>query len=107
LLIAVAVGLLRQGAYFASAQWSVGLLVAGALFLALAVQPLSVADLRLPPMPFLLALAAWALVAATIDGTWTSGLRPALLLTPRSSSYADGSRGGTKRSSLSESSRRV
>jgi O-antigen ligase len=80
LLTAVAVGLLRQGAYYASAQLSVGLLLAGAVLLALAARPLSMDDLRAPPTPLLLVLAGWMLVAAAAQGWWAAGLRPALLL---------------------------
>ncbi|MGH9235281.1 MAG: O-antigen ligase family protein [Acidimicrobiales bacterium] len=78
-LAALATGLLRQGAYFAPGQWAMGLIVTGALALALGARPLSRADLRLPPVPFMFGLAAWAVVVAAVRGSSPDGLPPALL----------------------------
>lgn len=79
MLAALATGLLRQGAYFAPGQWAMGLIVAGALALALSACPLSGADLRLPPVPFMFGLAGWAVLVAAVHGSPTDGLPPALL----------------------------
>ena len=49
LLVAVAVGLLGQGAYYGPAQRLLGLLVAAATLLALVAWPLPRDDLRRPP----------------------------------------------------------
>jgi hypothetical protein len=50
LLFAATVGLLGQGAYYASIQRPVGLLITLATLLALVDQPLTRDDLRLPPV---------------------------------------------------------
>lgn len=67
LLVAVAAGLLGQGAYYASAQRLVGLLVAAATVLALAAWPPTRGDARLLVVPAL-ALAAWAVLDAVLLG---------------------------------------
>ena len=59
LLVAVAVGLLGQGAYYPSVQHPVGLLLAAAAVLALAAWPPTRGDARFLLVPTL-ALAAWA-----------------------------------------------
>src|SRR4029453_18406090 len=78
-LTAAAAGLLGQGAYHPPVQRQVGLLVAAAAALALAARPPTRADVRLPPVLPALALAAWALLDATINGALAAGVRPALL----------------------------
>ena len=80
LLAALAIGLLRQGAAFTSGQWAVGLFLAAALLLATVGSPPSAADLRRPPMPALLGLAAWALLDAALHGSPGRGVAPALLV---------------------------
>ncbi|HEX3213672.1 MAG TPA: hypothetical protein VH016_13965, partial [Actinomycetota bacterium] len=82
LLVAVAVGLLGQGAYYGPARRLLGLLVAAATLLALVAWPLTRDDLRrLPALPAA-ALAGWAALDAVLLGlpvTGAAGL--ALLLT--------------------------
>jgi hypothetical protein len=78
LLVAVATGLLGQGAYYPSVQRPVAALVAVASLLALAGRPLTKADLRLPPTVPALALAAWAVFDSALVGG--AGAGPALLL---------------------------
>jgi hypothetical protein len=80
LLVAVAAGLLGQGAYYASAQRYVGVLVAAATVLALAAWPPTRGDARLPPVAPALALAAWAGLDATLRGAPAAGAGLALLL---------------------------
>jgi hypothetical protein len=80
LLAALAIGLLRQGAAFPAGQWAVGLFLAAALALALVGSPPSPADLRRPPVPALLGLAAWALLDAALHGSPGRGVAPALLV---------------------------
>ena len=80
LLAALAIGLLRQGAAYPAGQWAVGLFLAAALVMALVGSPPSTADLRRPPVPALLGLAAWALLDAALHGSPGRGLAPALLV---------------------------
>jgi hypothetical protein len=80
LLTALATGLLQQGAYFASGQWTVGLFVAAALLVALVASPLSRVDLCVPQVPLMFGLASWALLVAVAFGSLTDGLGPALLV---------------------------
>ena len=80
LLVAVAAGLLGQGAYYPSVQRPVGVLVAAATLLALAAWPLTRGDARLLPVVPALALAAWAVVDGALLGMPGAGVRPALLL---------------------------
>jgi hypothetical protein len=79
LLVAVAAGLLGQGAYYPSVQRPVGLLIAAATLLGLAGWPLSRDDLRRLPIVPALALAAWAVLDGALVGTG-AGVGPALLL---------------------------
>jgi O-Antigen ligase len=81
LLVAVAAGLLGQGAYYRSLQWPFGVLVAAGSLIALAGQPLTRDDLHLPPVIPALALAAWAVLDGAIVGVADAGIGPALLLT--------------------------
>jgi hypothetical protein len=80
LLVAVAAGLLGQGAYYPSAQRPVGVLIATATLLGLATWPLTRDDLRLPPVVPALALAAWAVLDGLLLGAAGAGVGPALLL---------------------------
>ncbi len=80
LLVAVAAGLLGQGAYYPSAQRPVGVLIAAATLLGLATWPLTRDDLRLPPVVPALALAAWAVLDGLLLGAAGAGVGPALLL---------------------------
>jgi hypothetical protein len=80
LLTALVTGLLRQGAVFAAGQWAVGLFLAAALVLALVASPPSAGDARLPPVPALFGLAAWALLVAAIHGSLGRGVAPVLLI---------------------------
>jgi O-Antigen ligase len=80
LLVAVTAGLLAQGAYYPSVQRPVGVLIALATLLALAAQPLTRDDLRLPPVVPALALAAWAVLDGALLGVAGAGVGPALLL---------------------------
>ena len=75
LVAGLTVGLLRQGALFAAGQWSMGLLVAGALFVALSEHPLSTDDLRTPPVLALLGIGGWALLDGALHGAVRDGLR--------------------------------
>jgi hypothetical protein len=73
LMMAVAIGLVGQGAYYGSGQRLVGLLVAGAVLLALVAWPPSGDDLwRLPLLPAL-ALAGWALADPVVLGVPVAG----------------------------------
>src|SRR6266540_4209991 len=79
LLVAVAAGLLGQGAYYPSAQRPVGVLIAAATLLGLATWPLTRDDLRLPPVVPALALAAWGFLDVDLpqrDGGRAGGHRP-------------------------------
>jgi O-Antigen ligase len=80
LLVAVASGLLGQGAYYPSVQRPFAALVVVASLLALAGRPLTKADLRLPPTVPALALAAWAVFDSALVGVGGAGAGPALLL---------------------------
>jgi hypothetical protein len=80
LLVAVAAGLLGQGAYYGSMQRYVGLLVAAATVLALATWPPTRSDARLLPVVPALALAAWMVLDAALLGIAGAGVGPALLL---------------------------
>jgi hypothetical protein len=68
LLVAVAVGLLGQGAYYGPAQRLLGLLVAAATLLALVALPLTRDDLRHLPVVPAAALAGWAVLDAVLLG---------------------------------------
>jgi hypothetical protein len=80
LLVAVAAGVLGQGAYYTPVQRYVGVLVAVAAVLTLAAWPLTRSDARLPPVIPAGALAAWAVLDAALHGVPAAGVRPALLL---------------------------
>jgi hypothetical protein len=80
LLVAVAAGLLGQGAYYPSLQRPVGLLVALAVLLGMLGRPLTSGDLGLPPVVPALALAAWAVLDGALVGMAGAGLGLALLL---------------------------
>ena len=80
LLVAVAAGLLRQGAYYPSMQRLVGLLIAAATLLGLAALPLTRDDIGLLPVVPALALAAWAVLDGVLLGVAGAGVGPALLL---------------------------
>jgi len=80
LLVAVAAGLLGQGAYYPSVQRPVGVLIAAATLLGLAAWPLTRDDVRLLPVVPALALAAWAVLDAVLLGVLGAGVGPALLL---------------------------
>jgi hypothetical protein len=80
LLVAVAAGLLGQGAYYPSVQRPVGLLIAAATLLGLAARPLTRDDVRLLPVVPALALAAWALLDGALLGVAGAGAGPALSL---------------------------
>jgi hypothetical protein len=80
LLVAVAAGLLGQGAYYPPVQRPVGVLVAAATVLGLATWPLTTDDLRLLPVVPALALAAWAVLDGALVGVAGAGVGPALLL---------------------------
>ena len=80
LLVAVAAGLLGQGAYYPSQQRPVGLLIALAILLGMLGRPLTGDDLRLPPVVPALALAAWAVIDGALVGTAGAGLGLAVLL---------------------------
>jgi O-Antigen ligase len=80
LLVAVAAGLLGQGAYYGSMQRYVGLLVAVATVLALAGWPPTRSDAGLLPVAPALALAAWTVLDAALLGVPGAGVGPALLL---------------------------
>src|SRR5436190_6758247 len=80
LLVAVAAGLLGQGAYYPSVQRPLGVLIAAATLLALAAWPPTTDDLRLLPVVPALALAAWAVLDGLLLGVAGAGVGPALLL---------------------------
>jgi O-Antigen ligase len=80
LLAAVAAGVLGQGAYYASVQRYVGVLVAAAAVLALAVWPPTRSDARLPPVVPAVALAVWAGLDAALRGVPAASVGLALLL---------------------------
>ena len=80
LLAAVTAGLLGQGAYYPSVQWSVGLIVAAVTLLALAAWPLTRGDVRLLPVVPAMVLAAWAVLDGALRGVAGAGVRPTLLL---------------------------
>jgi hypothetical protein len=80
LLVAVAAGLLGQGAYYTSVQRYVGVLVAAATVLVLVAWPPTRSDVRLRPVAPAAALAAWAVLDAALQGVPAAGVRPALLL---------------------------
>jgi hypothetical protein len=80
LLVAVAAGLLGQGAYYPSVQRPFGVLIAAATLLGLARLPLTRDDLRLLPVMPALALAAWAVLNGLLLGVPGAGVGPALLL---------------------------
>jgi hypothetical protein len=79
LLAAVAAGLVGQGAFYTTMRWYLGLLVAAATVLALVAWPPTRDDARLPPVAAALALAAWALVDATVLGVPAGAAGSALL----------------------------
>jgi hypothetical protein len=80
LLVAVAAGLLGQGAYYPPVQRPFAVLVAAATLLGLAAWPPTTDDLRLPPVVAALALAAWAVLDGALVGVAGGGAGPALLL---------------------------
>jgi hypothetical protein len=80
LLVAVAAGLLGQGAYYPSVQRPVGVLVAVATLLGLATWPPTGDELRLLPVVPALVLAAWAVGDGALLGVAGAGVGPALLL---------------------------
>jgi len=80
LLVAVAAGLLGQGAFYTRVRWYLGVLVAVATVLALVAWPPTRDDARLPPVVAALALATWAVLDAALLGVPAAGAGPALLL---------------------------
>jgi len=80
LLVAVAAGLLGQGAFYPSVQRPFGLLIAVATLLGLVGRPLTSDDLRLLAVVPALALAAWAAVDGVVVGVGGAGVGPAVLL---------------------------
>ena len=80
LLVAVAAGLLGQGAFYPSVQRPFGLLIAVATLLGLVGRPLTTDDLRLLAVVPALALAAWAAVDGVLVGVGGAGVGPAALL---------------------------
>jgi hypothetical protein len=80
LLVAVAGGLLGQGAYYPSVQRPVGLLIAVATLLGMVGRPLTRDDLRLLPVVPALALAAWAVLDGARVGVAGGSVGQALLL---------------------------
>src|SRR5919198_175226 len=80
LLVAVAAGLLAQGAYYPPAQRYLLVLLAAAAGLALGAWPLTRAEIRLPPVAPALALAAWAVLDGALHGVAGLAVRPALLI---------------------------
>jgi hypothetical protein len=80
LLMAVAAGLLGQGALYTRVRWYVGVLVAAAAVLALVAWPPTRDDARLPPVGAALALAAWSVLDGALHGVPAAGAGPALLL---------------------------
>jgi hypothetical protein len=79
LLVAIAAGLLGQGAYYPSVQRPFGVLLAVAGLLALVERPLSSDDIRLPAFLPALALAVWAVLDGALVGVARAGVEPALL----------------------------
>jgi O-antigen ligase len=79
LLMAVAVGLLGQGAYYGPAQRLLGLLVAAAALLALVAWPPTRDDLWLPLVPAA-ALAGWAVLDTVLLGQPVAGAAGLTLL---------------------------
>ena len=80
LLVAVAAGLLGQGAFYPSVQRPFGLLIAVATLLGLVGRPLTTDDLRLLAVVPALALAAWAVLDGVLVGVGGAGVGPAALL---------------------------
>ena len=80
LLVAVAAGLLGQGAFYPSVQRPFGLVIAVATLLGLVGRPLTSDDLRLLAAIPALALAAWAAVDGVLVGVGGAGVGPAALL---------------------------
>ena len=80
LLVAVAVGLLGQGAYYGPAQRLLGLLVVAATLVALAAWPPTLDDLRLLPLLPAAALAGWAGLDAVLLGQPVTGAAGLALL---------------------------
>jgi hypothetical protein len=80
LLVAVAAGLLGQGAYYPSVQRPFGVLLAVAGLLAWVERPLNSDDIRLPAVLPALALAAWAVLDGALIGVARAGVGPGLLL---------------------------
>jgi O-Antigen ligase len=80
LLVAVAVGLFGQGAYYPPVQRPVGVLIAVATVLSLAVWPPVRAEARFVPVVPALALAAWAGLDAALHGTPAASAGLVLLL---------------------------
>jgi hypothetical protein len=78
--VAVAVGLLGQGAYYGPAQRLLGLLVAAATLLALVALPLTRDDLRHLPVVPAAALAGWAVLDAVLLGQPVAGAAGLTLL---------------------------
>jgi hypothetical protein len=73
LLVAVAVGLVGQGGWYGGVQRPVGLLVGGAILLAMVARPPNRDDLARLPVLAALALAAWALVDPVVLGVPVAG----------------------------------
>jgi hypothetical protein len=80
LLVAVAVGLFGQGAYYTSVQRYVGVLIAAGTVLALAAWPPTRRDIDLPPVAPAAALAAWAGLDAALHGVPAASVGLVLLL---------------------------
>jgi O-Antigen ligase len=80
LLVAVAAGLLGQGAYYPAVQRPIGLLIAAVTLLGLVGWPPTRADLRMVPVVPALALAAWAVLDGALVGGLGAGVGPALLV---------------------------
>jgi hypothetical protein len=80
LLVAATAGLLRQGAYYASMQRLVGLLIAAAILLGLVAWPPTRDDVRVSPVVAALAFAAWAVLDGALAGVAGAGVGPAVLL---------------------------
>src|SRR6266705_1952502 len=80
LLVAVAVGLFGQGAYYPPVQRYVGALVAAATVLGLTAWPPTRGDARLLPVAAVLALAAWAGLDAALHGVPAASVGLVLLL---------------------------
>ena len=80
LLVAVAAGLLGQGAFYPSVQRPLGLVLVVATLCGLVGRPLTSDDLRLLAVVPALALAAWAAVDGVLVGVGGAGVGPAALL---------------------------